>query len=234
MRIPCHVAIIPDGNRRWAKKSMLPPIKGHQRGADILGDILEAAFDLGITHFSFWGESKSNIRKRSRIASKSLEKIFKKSFNDLENEKKIHEWEVKINVFGQWREMLGRETKQAILSATEVTKNYNRRTLNFFIAYNGTEEILHAISKIVKKSKRDPELRVTPELLKNNLFTYDLPPVDLLIRTGGEPHLSMGFMMWDIANVQLYFPDKLWPEFTPGDFKKVIEDYSKRRRRFGE
>ena len=234
MRIPCHVAVIPDGNRRWAEQQKLPIIKGHQKGAGILRDILETAFDLGIQHFSFWGESESNIRKRSKLAVAGLDKIFEKKFNDLVKEKKIHERKVKINVFGKWQELLGEKTTDAIQRAIDVTKNYNQRTLNFFIAYDGTGEMLDAVSMILEKSRQDPGMQMTPELLKQNLFTRNLPPVDLLIRTGGEPHLSAGFMMWDLANAQLYFPDKLWPEFTPEDFKKAIEDYAQRGRRFGE
>jgi undecaprenyl diphosphate synthase len=93
---------------------------------------------------------------------------------------------------------------------------------------------LDAIRRILEKSKEEPDLDITPGLLKKHLLTCDLPPVDLLIRTGGEPHLSDGFMMWDVADAQLVFSDKFWPEYTPEDFQKAIEDYSKRGRRFGK
>jgi tritrans,polycis-undecaprenyl-diphosphate synthase [geranylgeranyl-diphosphate specific] len=234
MKVPCHVAVIPDGNRRWAKKRGLPIIEGYRRGSDTLSDILEIAFDLGVIHFSIWGISESNIINRAREWVDSLDRLFETNFNTLAQEKKIHEREVKINVYGKWMELLRQETKESIWRALKATEKYNRLTLNLFIAYSGTEELLDAIRRILEKSKEEPGLDITPGLLKKHLLTCDLPPVDLLIRTGGEPHLSDGFMMWDVADAQLYFSDKFWPEFTPEDFQKAIEDYSKRGRRFGE
>jgi undecaprenyl diphosphate synthase len=234
MKVPCHVAVIPDGNRRWANKRGLPIIEGVQRGSDTLGDILEIAFDLGVVHFSFWGISESNIKKRARTEVDSLDKLFETNFNALAKETKIHEREVKICVYGKWMELLSQETKESIWRTIKATEKYNRVTLNLFIAYSGTGELLDAIRRILEKSKEEPGLDITPGLLKKHLLTCDLPPVDLLIRTGGEPHLSDGFMMWDVADAQLYFSDKFWPEFTPEDFHKAIEDYSKRGRRFGK
>ena len=228
-----HVAVIPDGNRRWARKRRLPTIEGHRRGSNILRDILDVAFDLGIIHFSFWGISVSNIIKRTKREVDALDKLFEINFNKLAREKKIHKREVKINVFGKWEELLSETTKESIFRAIKATENYNRLTLNLFVAYNGTDEMLDAIRRVLERSKEEPGLEVTPDLIKGNLLTCNLPPVDLLIRTGGEPHLSEGFMMWDIADAQLYFTDKFWPDFTTEDFEKAIENYSKRGRRFG-
>jgi len=118
--------------------------------------------------------------------------------------------------------------------AINATEKYNKYLLNFFIAYDGISEMVIAIERIIKKMSHTPELIITPELIKANLFTHELPPVDLLIRTGGEPHLSAGFMMWDISDTQLYFSEKYWPEFTGHDLKEAIKSFSKRQRRRGK
>jgi undecaprenyl diphosphate synthase len=123
--------------------------------------------------------------------------------------------------------------KASLDKAIKNTKNYDTFFLNFFIAYSGTDEVLGAVRCIAKKARENSSLKINQDLLKSCLLTCDLPPVDLMIRTGGEPHLSDGFMMWETANSQLYFSDKLWPDFNEQDLRKAIEDYSKRGRRFG-
>ena len=125
-----------------------------------------------------------------------------------------------------------KETKQAIEDAVEATKNYNKRFLTFLLAYDGRDEMTDCIQKIIKKGS----VRITPELIKENLWTKDLPPVDLLIRTGceGDPHLSAGFMMWDTAYSQLYFTKILFPALGPKEYEKIIKDYSNRQRRAGK
>ena len=118
--------------------------------------------------------------------------------------------------------------------AIKATEQYNKFSLNFFIAYDGISEMLSAIERITREVRHTPELVITPELVKANLFTHELPPVDLLIRTGGEPHLSAGFMMWDIADSQLYITEKYWPDFSGEDLKKAVDDFQKRQRRYGK
>ena len=122
-----------------------------------------------------------------------------------------------------------------IEQAIEATKNYNKFYLNFFIAYSGIDEMIKAIKNIAKQDLGNSGSKavITPELIKKNLLTKDLPSVDFLIRTGSRAHLSSGFMMWDIANAELYFLDKFYPDFTADDFKKAIKEYAHRQRRFG-
>jgi len=122
-----------------------------------------------------------------------------------------------------------------VQEAIDATKDYSKLFLNIFLAYSGTDEMLEAIRSITEKAKdAKSKIQITPELLKQHLFTKDLPPVDLLIRTGGEPHLSAGFMMWDCADTQLYFTEKYWPDFTTSDFDSALADYATRGRRFGK
>ena len=232
--IPNHVAIIPDGNRRWARKRGLLPWVGHLEGAKTLEKILEKALELKIPYFTFWGGSWDNLTKRSKTEVKFLFKVYADYFKKALKNKKIHQNKVKVNAIGRWKEILPKETQKAIEKTIEVTKNYKNYFLTFLLAYDGTDEMLNCIQKITEISQDKP-IKITKELIKENLWTKDLPPVDLIIRTGceGDPHLSAGFMMWDTTYSQLYFTKTLFPAFTPKEFEKIIEDYSKRERRLG-
>lgn len=228
---PKHIAIIPDGNRRWAKKHKLEAWLGHKKGAENFEKMLDVAVEFDVSHISFWGSSKDNLAKRSASEVKFLLKLFKDKFVSLSEDKRVHNNNIRINVIGDWEEQFPADVKASIDQAIEATKDYDKYFLNFFLAYSGTSEILNAISCIAKK---ESSLAIDKDLLKSYLLTRDLPEVDLMIRTGGEPHLSDGFMMWETANAQLYFSDKLWPDFDKDDFKDSIIDYSKRQRRFGK
>jgi len=228
---PHHVAIIPDGNRRWAREHYLPSFSGHEKGVDALRDVLEVAYDLHIECFSVWGSSLANLIERNKKEVQSLEKIYQNYFRKLAKERRIHQEQIKVRVLGEWETTLGRAARHSIQLATRATERYNRLYLNFFIAYDGKVEMLAAVQRILEKAQEQNEFKITPELVKENLLTRDLPPVDLLIRTGGEPHLSAGFMMWEIGESQLFFSEKYWPDFTGDDLKEAIRDFQKRERR---
>lgn len=232
--LPTHIAVIPDGNRRWAREHKLDVWLGHKKGTDNLEKLLDVIVELGIQHLSFWASSKDNLKKRSAQEVKFLLNLFKKKFLELSESEKIHQNKMRINIFGSWREQFPEDVKQSLEKAIESTKNYSNHFLNFFIAYSGTDEALEAIKCIAKRAREDSSLKIDKDLLKKCLLTRDLPPVDLVIRSGGEPHNSDGFMMWDTANAQLYFSEKLWPDFNENDFREAIEDYAERGRRFGE
>jgi len=225
--IPTHVALIPDGNRRWANKKNLPSFMGHQKGAETLEKIIYKFLELKIPYLTFWGSSLDNITKRSKTEVNYLFKIFEDQFNKISEEEKIHENKVRIEVIGKWREYFPENTKIAIEKAIEKTKNYNNFVLTFLMAYNGTDEMIDCIKKIKGE--------VTKEKIKENLWTKNLPEVDFIIRTGckSDPHNSAGFMMWDSAYSQLYFTNKFFPDFKEKSFEAAIEDYSKRERRNG-
>jgi len=232
--LPKHIVLIPDGNRRWARAKGLPPFFGHREGAKTTAKILKAVLDLGIENFTFWGSSADNITKRSPIEVKFLLKVFEIYFKKLAKNKEIHENEIKINVLGRWKEMFPESTKKAVESAIDKTKNYKKRNLTFLMAYSGIDEMTAAIKKIAELKVKSPKLKVDENLIKNNLWTRNLPPVDLVIRTGGEPHWSSGLMMWDVANSQFYFTETLLPDFSVAEFKKAVENYSKTERRMGK
>lgn len=230
MTIPSHVALIPDGNRRWAREKGLKVYDGHYHGFKIAREVVNHAADKGVEYMSLWGMSADNLIKRSPLEIKGLFKIFEEMFRDIIDGKDIHDRQVRVQVFGLWQQKFPRRLKNVIQEAIDATQLYGNHVLNFFLAYNGTYEMLNAIQAIADAKVK----RVTPEILKQHLYTKDLPPVDLVIRTGGEPHLSAGFMMWDVADAELYFPEVYWPDFTPKEFDKALDFYASRERRFGK
>ena len=232
--IPKHVAVIPDGNRRWARKKGLKPWIGHQEGVNDFEKVLEKAIELKIPYLTFWGGSYDNLTKRAKIELSFLFKVYTAQFKRIITDERIHQNKVKVNVLGRWKEILPEETQQAIGEAMKATKDYNKYFLTFLLAYNGTDEMMDCVRKIVNLAKQK-SVKVTEKLIKENLWTKDLPPVDLMIRTGCEddPHLSAGFMMWDTAYSQLHFTKTFFPDFSPKEFEDIIRDYSKRERRHG-
>jgi tritrans,polycis-undecaprenyl-diphosphate synthase [geranylgeranyl-diphosphate specific] len=234
--LPQHVAIVPDGNRRWAKQRGLASWRGHLAGAEKTQEVLQTALDLGIDCLSLWGGSWENLTKRPKVEVNALFRIYERYFRKLAKSKEVHQHQVKVNVFGRWPEILPKKGIEAVKELIKVTKNYNQRLLNFFIAYNGTDEMLEAIKSILKEGRKNKNLKVTPELLKRHLWSGDLPSVDFLIRTGSrnDPHNSVGFMMWHCANSQLYFAREFYPDFGKKEFIKAIKDYQKRERRLGK
>ena len=232
--IPNHVTLIPDGNRRWARKQGLQPWIGHRVGVKAFEKVLEKALELKITHITFWGGSWDNLTKRPKIEVNFLFKVYADQFKRLAKDKRTHQNKVKIDVLGRWKEILPKETQEAIEEAKEITKDYNKYFLTFLIAYDGRDEMINCIQKIVESSK-NKAIKINDKAIKENLWTKDLPPVDLVIRTGCEddPHLSAGFMMWDISYSQLYFTKTFLPVFSPKEFEEIIKDYSERERRLG-
>jgi len=232
MKIPQHIVIIPDANRRWAKEKRLDPWKGHEAGAKNLKRILKTARELGVKYISFWGSSLDNLKKRPVKECKELLNIYKRYFAEMLDSKEITENKIKIRVLGKWKEQFPSNLTSLINKCIDKTKDFGRYNLTLFLAYSGDDEMIEAMKSIVKKGIE--ENKITPKLIKDNLMTAETPPVDLLIRTGGEPHLSAGFMMWDMANAQLHFSNTKWPDFSPDDLKKAVKEYSDRSRRFGK
>jgi len=233
--LPKHIAIIPDGNRRWAKNKGLPVWEGHRSGAKNFEKIAKAVLDMGLYCLTFWGGSYDNLTKRPERELKFLKEIYRVNFSRLLKNKDIFRQKTRVNIFGHWRELLSERIKKPMEEIIKKTKEHNNKLLNFLIGYNGTHEIIEAVKKISKIANQDKNADITPELIKANLWTCDLPPVDLVIRTGaeGDPHWSNGFMMWDTADSQFYFTDTFWPEFSERELLKAIENYLKRERRLG-
>lgn len=232
--LPKHIAIIPDGNRRWAKNRGFLPWVGHKEGIKSFEKILERIVELKIPYITFWGSSWDNLTKRSGTEVKVLFEIFTKHFKRIAEDKRIHKDKVRVSVFGRWREILPKKTQEAINKAIKTTENYRGYFLTFLLAYNGADEMENCIQKIADNSKGE-KTKITKELIKENLWTKDLPPVDLVIRTGcdGDPHNSTGFMMWDTAYSQFHFTKTFFPDFSVKEFEEIIKDYTGKERRRG-
>jgi undecaprenyl diphosphate synthase len=230
--IPHHVAVIPDGNRRWAKKNGMESWQGHEAGAVNIEELIKTALKMEIKCLSFWGSSMDNLIKRPILEKKALLDIYKKYFKRLLENKEIEKNEVQVNVIGRWEEQFPESLKEVIREIIKKTKHYKKRMLNFMLAYSGTDDMLLAVEKINKKF--GSAKKIGPEILKENLMTSALPVVDFMIRTGGEPHNSNGFLMWDSADAQLYFSEVLFPDFGEEKFKEALDEYARRGRRFGK
>lgn len=230
-KLPVHIAIIPDGNRRWAKAKGLDPWVGHEEGAKNIEALVRKALEFGIKSLSFWGSSLENLTKRPLEEKRELLRIYEEYFERIMNSDDIFDNEVRINVIGRWRDQLPSSLVKIIEEGIEKTKHHSKYDLNFFLAYSGDDEMIETVREIVK-SKIEPG-KIDKDVIKHNLWTKDLPPVDYLIRTGGEPHLSVGFMMWEIANAELFFADEYFPDFGPQQLEAAVEEYKERGRRKG-
>jgi len=224
-----HLVIIPDGNRRWAKKHHFPSWHGHKRGAKRIKEIIEEVNQLNIPYLTFWIASKDNLEKRNRLEVNFLYKLFTNSFKQLTNSKSIHKNRVRVRILGEWRQVVPKALNKTICELIERTKTYNKFNLAFLLAYDGIGEMMQAFKDLIKQ--QSPEINY--EIVKKSLLTSELPPVDLIIRTGGEPHNSAGFMMWHTAYSQYYFTSTYFPDFDKKELKKAINNYSKRERRYG-
>lgn len=209
----------------------MKPWEGHEAGAKNFEKLIEYSLKKGINCLSIWGSSTDNLTKRPISEKRALLDIYRRYFERLLNGKEIYENEVKVNIIGRWEEQFPEALKSLLYEIIEKTKQYKKKVLNFMLAYSGTDEILEAVRRI--NDKYGEGTKITPEILKENLMTAEIPAVDYLVRTGGEPHNSTGFMMWDIADAQYYFSPELFPDFTEEKYEEALEEYARRQRRFG-
>ena len=226
-----HIAIIPDGNRRWAREHGLRPWEGHFRGVgEFAKDIIWTVFDLEINNLTIWGGSYDNLTKRSKIEIRMLNKAYRQFAESVLRDSAINRRNVGIRFIGEWQNVLEPKTIELLKRVEQHTKGNDAHYLTILVAYNGDREMINAIKGIVK----DGHGRVDADTIKSHLWTMDLPPVDLIIRTGNDPHLSAGFMMWDIQYAKLYFSKKMWPDFNKKDIILAIKSFSQNNRRFGK
>lgn len=230
--LPRHVAVIPDGNRRWASEKGLAPWEGHVAGAERIEEIVREGRRLGIREVSFWGSSIENLSKRPMKEKQALLSIYETQFQKLMADQDVFRDQVRIRCIGHWEEQFPDKLKKILQEGIEATKEHDQYFLNFFLAYSGDDDMLQAIRRMTGAGIM-PE-KVTESNLKKYLMTSELPPVDLLIRTGDDPHLSAGFMMWEIKDAQLYFPNCHFPDFGAAGIRAALEEYQCRQRRFGQ
>jgi undecaprenyl diphosphate synthase len=227
--VPKHVAIIPDGNRRWAKAHGLKPWQGHEKGLSNFWEVSETFFGEGVLQVTSWGLSLENLIKRTKLEVKFLLVLIRNELEKPEFLKKLYDNKINFKVVGEWNTIVHDTSLQnAIKKLENETAHFKKRKATILLGYDGKSEMLSAI----KGFKNDTA--VTEKNLRQYLWTGDLEPVDLLIRTGGEPHNSAGFMMWQTADSQYYFTDILWPDFNSKQARLALNDYDKRQRRFGK
>ncbi|MDO9027409.1 MAG: polyprenyl diphosphate synthase [Candidatus Roizmanbacteria bacterium] len=231
--LPKHVAIIPDGNRRWAKEKGLPTIEGHRYAAQTtLPNLINKLAKLDIKYFTFWALSTENLTGRSK---EELDYLFGLIRFFLKNKlKEFKEKEIKLKVIGDLTK-LPEDLQKEILKTIKDTKENKKMTVILGLNYGGRDEIIRAIKKVQNSSRfnRDKIQNLTKENFSNCLDTAGIPDPDLIIRTGGEKRLS-GFMPWQNEYSELYFSDLYFPDFTAKELEKSIKNYLQRQRRFGK
>lgn len=225
-KFPEHVVIIPDGNRRWAKKRNLPLIEGHRRGLDTAFRVSKDARNLGVKILTIWGFSGENWR-RPQLEVNYLMRIYTQFFRS--HIKDFMDDGVRFKWLGR-RDRVPKSLKDILVKIEQKTAKNKNYFLNVCIDYAGHDEIISAIKKIV--SKRVKPSQVTEELISKNLDTKGLPDPDLLIRTSGEMRTS-GIMPWQTTYTELFFSKLLFPDFSTAELKRAVDDYSRRQRRFG-
>lgn len=228
-----HLAIIPDGNRRWAKQNGLKGYKQlYDKGFQGLSDITDTAFALGVTHLSLWGSSHSNLTSRSTEFLTSIDKAFRDNVNKMADNPAIEKYDVHIDIIGEWRDSLSAKTVEVFEDAIAKTAHRSGRTLTLLIDYSGTRERAAATEALVQEY--DPT-RPADHQLRSLSWTGHLPDVDLIIRTGAwqDPHNSAGFMSLLVDEAQYAFPELLWPDFSPTTLTGLVEDFKERERRHG-
>jgi len=229
-KIPEHVALIMDGNGRWAKKRNLPRVMGHRAGIKTVRKVIEASLELGVKYLTLYTFSTENWKRPKKEVNALMSLLREYLTKELEQ---FNKEEVRLLAIGQL-ERLPQSVKEALDRAIDKTKDNSRLTLTLALSYGGRNEIVQASKKIaedIKINKIRPN-QINEELFSKYLYTHKIPDPDLLIRTSNELRLS-NFLLWQISYTELYFCHKLWPDFTKRDFKRIIEDYKKRERRFG-
>jgi len=224
--IPRHVGYVVDGNRRWARKHGLPVYEGHLAGYNALKEVAIATMDAGIEYMSIYIFSTENWKRDKAEIKNLMSLIFRLLTTDLGE---LESRNIRMRVLGS-RDRLSKQMLKAIDAAEERTKNNTAGTLALCLNYGGHLEISDAVKKIVQSGIAADD--ITPELIEDNLYAADIPPIDMIVRSSGEQRLS-NFMLWRAAYSELMFIDKTWPEMTKKDVTAIIKEYSKRSRRFG-
>ena len=230
-KIPAHVAIIMDGNGRWAKKRLLNRIKGHEQGAQTVRTVVRTCREIGVSVLTLYAFSTENWqRSKTEIAAlMTLLKQFLRSEQDemLENN-------IRLNAIGQI-ERLPKDLRQLLGQVMDLTGRNDGMILNLALSYGGRAEIVRMaqkIARLVQNENFDPE-NITPEIVSEHLYTCNMPDPDVLIRTSGEMRIS-NFLLWQIAYSEIFITDTLWPDFSREELIGILHTYQRRERRFGK
>ena len=231
LKAPAHVAIIMDGNNRWAKSRKLPLQIGHKKGTENIEKISDACIEIGVKYLTIYAFSSENWDRPKEEVSylmKLLDEYLEKEIESLMKKN------VRIVISGDLTR-LSDKTKEHIVTIENKTKNNNALTLNVAFSYGGRQEIVDAVKKIALavSEKKISVGDVTPELIAQNLYQPEIPDPDLLIRTAGDLRIS-NFLLWQSAYTELYFTETFWPDFSKKDLQNAIINFNKRERRYGK
>ena len=230
-RLPKHVAVIMDGNGRWAKQRGKLRTFGHNKGVKAVRETVECAAEMGIQHLTLYASSTEN-RNRPQFEVDALMTLLVKTIN--KETKTLTDNNIRLNAIGDL-DSLPKMCYKELMEAIDKTRDNTRMTLTLALSYSSKWEIVRAIKAIaknVKSGKLDPE-DIDESTVDEHLCTLGIPDPELLIRTSGEKRIS-NFLLWQIAYAEFYFTDKLWPDFDRTDFEKAVIDYQGRERRFGK
>ncbi|MCP4346357.1 MAG: isoprenyl transferase [Desulfobacterales bacterium] len=230
-KIPSHVAIIMDGNGRWAKKRLLNRVRGHETGMEVVRNIVRASREIGISVLTLYAFSTENWqRPKTEIAALMalLRKFLKTELNEmLDNNVRLH-------TIGQTGR-LPDDVRDKLRETMSLTGHNDGMVLNLALSYGGRAEIVKMVREIAEKAKHgklDPDL-ITTELISEHLYTKGMADPDLMIRTSGEMRIS-NFLLWQIAYAEIFITDTLWPDFTREEYIRILKEYQNRERRFGK
>ena len=224
MNIPRHIAIIMDGNGRWAKKRLLPRTAGHKVGLDTFVDTVDSCNELGIECLTVYAFSAENWSRAADEVSALME-LMSKGITKYEPE--MVKKNIKLRLLGDI-DRFEPKYRNALLGVQERLSNNDGMTLCICLSYGGRQEIVHAVNELIKEGKSE----ITEADVERHLYSNGLPDPDLVIRTSGEYRIS-NFLLWQSAYSEYYFADVYWPDFDKNELQKAIEAYSKRERRFG-
>lgn len=240
-KLPKHVVVIPDGNRRWAESRGLPKILGHSEGKKRFHEISEAAFELGIPYFTFWAMSEDNLNKRETSEIDYLIALMQETLKSRMADHLLKN-QIKFRVLGRWRAISRYDCLAPLIDDLENrTRLFDKRHLTIWLGYDGRTELVETVQKNLYlwflKLTREPSQLLDFETIRQAAWGGELPPVDLEIRTGEMQenwlHNSSGFMMLHTANSEIRLSQTLWPDFSVEEFKQIVAEYGQRERKFG-
>jgi len=229
--LPFHVAVIMDGNGRWAKKRLLNRIKGHEKGSESVRAIVRASREIGIRILTLYAFSTENWQ-RPQTEIYALMNLLKKFL--ISEQKEMLDNNIRLNTIGQ-TERLPEDVRRELQKNMMLTKKNDGLILNLALSYGGRAEIVRAVKEIAIKAKDgriDPD-SITSDLFSRHLYTAEMPDPDLLIRTSGEMRIS-NFLLWQLAYTEICITDTLWPDFGKDEFMRILKNYQQRERRFGK
>ena len=229
--LPTHVAVVMDGNGRWAKQRLMNRIKGHEKGAEIVRTIVKTSREIGIQVLTLYAFSTENWQrpKYEISALMSLLKTFLRS-----EQKELMERDIRLNAIGQI-DRLPEDVRSILSDVMTLTRCNRGMLLNLALSYGGRSEIVRMVQRIAEEvaDGRIDSDSITHETVSDNLYTAGMPDPDMLIRTSGEMRIS-NFLLWQIAYTEIFVTKTLWPEFSSDEFLKIIKEYQGRNRRFGK